>query len=98
MQKIKYFIRPRYDSNADGLTLVELNLRVDGQEARISLEYYLQLKFWDRKKREMVARKGLTKSEALRINLELQQYIDRCDEIVRTARMNGEILSLNSFT
>lgn len=98
MQKIKYFIRPRYDSNSDGLTLVELNLRVDGQEARISLEYYLQLKFWDRKKREMVARKGLTKSEALRINLELQQYIDRCDEIVRIARMNGEILSLNSFT
>ncbi|AEV34138.1 site-specific recombinase XerD [Owenweeksia hongkongensis DSM 17368] len=97
MQKIKYFIRPRYDINADGFTLVELNLRIDGLETRISLEYYLQLKYWDRKKRVMVAKKGLTKTEALQINLELQGYIDRCAEIVRNARMNGEFLSLQSF-
>ncbi len=50
MQKIKYFIRPRYDINADGLTLVELNLRIDGRERRISqettnksLDYFLDL-------------------------------------------------------
>ncbi len=97
MQKIKYFIRPRYDINADGKTSVELNLRIDGVEDRLKLEYYIYLKYWNRKKREMVARKGLSKAEALQINLDLEKFIDRCDAIVKDARKTGEHLSHHSF-
>ena len=97
MQKIKFFLRPRYDSNSDGLTLVELNLRIDGIENRFSLNYYIPLKNWDRKNKRVIAGKGLPKLEALRMETDLTKLLNKAEDIKKNALEQDDHISLEVF-
>lgn len=97
MQRIKFYLLPRYNKNADGLSLMTLNLRIDGIEKRIHLSQYIPEKNWDRKKKALVAGQGLSKLDALKMQASLEKVLEKGRKIVMTAIMNDQYLTHDIF-
>ena len=97
MQKITYYLKPRAATKLDGTSLVYILLRIDGDRKEIPTNLYVPLKNWNRRKREVVAGKGLSRKDTLVYNTKAENILELCRNIVRDSERNQEHLDVNSF-
>lgn len=98
MQKISYYLKPRAVAKLDGTSLVYILLRIDGNRKEIPTNLYVPLKNWNRRQRQVVAGKGLSRKAALEYNTKAEKILELCRNIVSECEKGHEFLDVHSFS